>query len=133
MTTVIYQYSYPDGVLERTIDLSTVVVGSGYGQYVKLFESNGNIYFSYNAQPTLMPTTIYQINSNSPFNITQVATIPGLNQGFNSSTNCNTVNFSIDPAPSPSPNISPSPTPSLTPPVSPNVGVNTIYKYLDIL
>jgi hypothetical protein len=132
-TTVIYQYSYPDGALERIIDLSTVVVGSGYGQYVKLFESNGNIYFAYNAQPTLVPSTIYQINPNSPFNITQVATIPGLNQGFNSSTNCNTVNFSIDPAPSPSPNISPSPTPSLTPPVSPNVGVNTIYKYLDIL
>jgi hypothetical protein len=29
--------------------------------------------------------------------------------------------------------MSPTPTPSLTPPVSPNVGVNTIYKYLDIL
>jgi hypothetical protein len=40
---------------------------------------------------------------------------------------------SLTPSPSISPSISPTPTPSLTPPVSPNVGVNTIYKYLDIL
>jgi hypothetical protein len=72
-------------------------------------------------------TGIYKINVNSPYPFTPVWTnIPFGSAGYNSSINCNTV--ALNPAPSP-----PAPTPSLTPPVSPNVGVNSIYKYLDIL
>jgi hypothetical protein len=122
--STIYQYSYPNGTLEGMIDLTPIVVGSGYGQYVKLFETGGNIFFSLNAQPTLTPTNIYQINLNSPYTITSVSSITGLNQGFNSSINCNTVNFNVS-----SPQPSPSPTPSTSPPPA---NFRTIYKYLDI-
>jgi uncharacterized protein (TIGR02145 family) len=119
----IYQYSYPDGALEGTIDLSSQIP-NWQGSYVKLFESGGNIFFALNNPPTLTPTTIYRINLSSPYSISPIVALPGLNQGFNSSINCNTVNFNVS-----SPQPSPSPTPSTSPPPA---NFRTIYKYLDI-
>jgi hypothetical protein len=122
------QYSYPTGTQEVRIDISSVGFTQGVTQSW-LFESNGNLYFGKNNP---FPTSIiYQINLNSPYNITPIYDNSGAySRSYNSSINCNTV--ALIPAP-PAPSLSPTPTPSLTPPVSPNVGVNTIYKYLDIL
>jgi uncharacterized protein (TIGR02145 family) len=122
------QYSYPTGTQEVRIDISSVGFTQGVTQ-VWLFESNGNLYFGKNNP---FPTSIiYQINLNSPYNITPIYDNSGaFSRSYNSSINCNTV--ALNPPP-PAPSLSPTPTPSLTPPVSPNVGVNTIYKYLDIL
>jgi hypothetical protein len=124
------QYSYPDGAIEAEITLPYVApISAGYNQLIGLFESGGNIFLS--KSPVSGNTTdIYQININSPYPITPVWNNISFNSfGYNSSINCNTVALNVPSIPSPSP----SPTPSLTPPVSPNVGVNTIYKYLDIL
>ena len=130
--TWLRQYSYPDGALELEIDLAPYVpFDSTYGNYSNVFESNGNIYFTYALKPNLTTTNVYRIDSNSPYPVTLVGTVPGNTQLWNSSFNCNTTNFTV--APSPTPGLSPTPTPSLTPPLSPNVGINTIYKYLDIL
>ena len=119
------QYSYPDGTLETEVDLSSLGA-IGVNSIFGLFESGGEIFLSQSPIP-INATNIYKININSPYLITPVWTnIPFGSAGYNSSINCNTV--ALNPAPSP-----PAPTPSLTPPVSPNVGVNTIYKYLDIL
>jgi hypothetical protein len=124
--TYLRQFSYPNGALELELNLAPFVPESTtYGELVKLFESNGNIYFAHNGQPTLTPTRIYQVNVNSPYPITLVETLPELTQGWNSSLNCNTVHLNIDPNPSPTP----TPTPS---PSRPSTVFNTIYKYLDI-
>jgi uncharacterized protein (TIGR02145 family) len=120
--TNIYQYSYPNGTLEGIIPLSPIVP-NGIGQYVKLFESNGNIFLAVSLQPTLSPTTIYQINTNSPYTMTSIGIVPGNPLGFNSSLNCNTVHFNITNTPIPSPTPSPS---------APSNAFRTIYKYLDI-
>jgi hypothetical protein len=96
-----------------------------------LFESNGNLYFSkQNPRPT---SIIYQVDLTTQVITTVYSSLGLFGATFNSSTECNTVALNIAPSPQPSPSASPTPTPSLTPPVSPNVGVNTIYKYLDIL
>ena len=121
------QYSYPTGTQEVRIDITSV----GFTQNITqsyLFESNGNLYFSKQfPQPT---SIIYQVNLNTYEITTVYSNLELFGATFNSSTECNTA--VLTPAP-PAPSQSPSPTPSLTPPVSPNVGVNTIYKYLDIL
>jgi uncharacterized protein (TIGR02145 family) len=129
------QYSYPDGALELEVSLNNYLPSSGDGgttYLVALFESgNGKIYAKVAAQTIGAPSITYEVNLNSPYIFTQVwSGIDQRNFYFNSSINCNTV--ALNPAPPP-PSLSPTPTPSLTPPVSPNVGVNTIYKYLDIL
>jgi hypothetical protein len=129
------QYSYPDGALELEVSLNNYLPSSGDGgttYLVALFESgNGKIYAKVAAQTIGAPSITYEVNLNSPYIFTQVwSGIDQRNFYFNSSINCNTV--ALNPAP-PAPSLSPTPTPSLTPPVSPNVGVNTIYKYLDIL
>jgi hypothetical protein len=125
------QYSYPDGAIEAEITLPYVApISAGYNSILGLFESGGEIFLSRSPVP-MTTTEIYKININSPYPITPVWTnISFGSAGYNSSINCNTV--ALNGAP-PAPSSSPSPTPSLTPPVSPNVGVNTIYKYLDIL
>ena len=129
--TYLTQYSYPTGTQEVRVNISSV--GFTPDQTQKwLFESNGNLYFSKNNP---FPTSIiYQVNLNSPYTITPIYDNSGaFYRSYNSSIECNTVALNVAPLPQPSPSVSPSPTPSLTPPVSPNVGVNTIYKYLDIL
>ena len=122
------QYSYPTGIQEVRVNITSIGITQNQNQFY-LFESNGNLYFS--KQYPFPTSIIYQINLNSPYTITQTYNNSGLTgASYNSSTNCNTAVLTpIVASPSPSP----SPTPSLTPPVSPNVGVNTIYKYLDIL
>ncbi len=124
------QYSYPTGIQEVRTDITSLGFTQGVTQWY-LFESNGNLYFSkQNPRPT---SIIYQVNLNT-YAITTVYSSLGLfGATFNSSTECNTATLNVIPPPQPSPSPTPSPTPSLTPPVSPNVGVNTIYKYLDIL
>jgi len=126
------QYSYPDGALEADRLLPTI---TQFDTPCLLFESNGNLYMSVGGVTSALTSIqkIYQVNLNDPYILTQVGVInldnnpSNFNSAtFNSSINCNT--SALSPAPSP-----PAPTPSLTPPVSPNVGVNTIYKYLDIL
>jgi len=115
------QYSYPDGVLELDIDISSVV-SNGQNQQYYLFESNGNLFVSIQfPQPT---STIYSINLNSPYTLTPVYTNINLfGATFNSSINCNTVNLNVSPQPSPTPSPSPS---------APSSAFRTIYKYLDI-
>jgi hypothetical protein len=134
------QYSYPDGALELDISLATYLpspTGSGIAYLVSLFESNnGKLYLKAGASSPLSPflSRMYEINLNSPYILTQVWNDTTWRfQNFNSSINCNTVALNPAQPPAPSSSPSPTPTPSLTPPVSPNVGVNTIYKYLDIL
>jgi uncharacterized protein (TIGR02145 family) len=126
------QYSYPDGALEVDISLASVILQIDTPRH--LFEINGNLYLAVNSiNLGVAVVKIYQIDLNSPYNLTPVWSniiLPGNGSTFNSSINCNTV--ALNPPP-PAPSQSPTPTPSLTPPVSPNVGVNTIYKYLDIL
>jgi hypothetical protein len=80
----------------------------------------------------------FLISAQTPFTQLTV-TGPGGLGGTIMGVDCSTI-ISAGPPPSPgvsqpppAPSLSPTPTPSLTPPVSPNVGVNTIYKYLDIL
>lgn len=129
------QYSYPDGALELDISLAQYLPSSGTPSYlVSLFESNnGKLYLKAGSTAALQ-SKIYEINLNSPYVLTEVwSDVSQRLQNFNSSVNCNTVALNVAPPPPPQPSLSPSPTPSLTPPVSPNVGVNTIYKYLDIL
>lgn len=81
----------------------------------------------------------FLISAATPFTQLTIAGPGGLG-GTVMSVDCSTVipvgpppSPGVSPSNSPSPSLSPTPTPSLTPPVSPNVGVNTIYKYLDIL
>ena len=126
------QYSYPDGALEVDVNISSAIPSVSPPM---IFEVNGNLYISYNIANSagINTANIYQVNLNSPYNLTPVrlnTDLPGDGATFNSSIQCNTV--ALNPPP-PAPSMSPTPTPSLTPPVSPNVGVNTIYKYLDIL
>lgn len=126
------QYSYPNGTLEADINLGSIIPQLDTPRY--LFEVNGNLYIAVNSiNLGAAVVKIYQIDLNSPYNLTPVwlnIELPGDGSTFNSSINCNTAALApIVASPSPSP----TPTPSLTPPVSPNVGVNTIYKYLDIL
>jgi hypothetical protein len=118
--TYLSQYSYPEGVLEADIDISSTVLDTNAQRY--LFESNGNLFVSIQYPP---PTsTIYSININSPYTLTPVYTNMNLfGATFNSSINCNTVNLIVPPIPSPSP------TPSTSPP---STAFRTIYKYLDI-
>jgi hypothetical protein len=118
--TYLSQYSYPEGVLEADIDISSTVLDTNAQRY--LFESNGNLFVSIQYPP---PTsTIYSININSPYTLTPVYTSMNLfGATFNSSINCNTVNLIVPPIPSPSP------TPSTSPP---STAFRTIYKYLDI-
>jgi len=122
------QYSYPTGTQEVRTNITSIGVTSNNNTFY-LFESNGSLYFS--KQFPYPTSIIYQINLNYPYEITEIYDNLNLfGASYNSSTNCNTV--ALNPPP-PEPSMSPTPTPSLTPPVSPNVGVNTIYKYLDIL
>ena len=120
--TYLSQYSYPGGVLEADIDISSTVLATNGQRY--LFESNGNLFVSIQfPDPT---STIYSINLNSPYTLTPVYTNMNLfGASFNSSINCNTVNLNVNPNPSPSP----TPTPS---PSAPSTAFRTIYKYLDI-
>lgn len=80
----------------------------------------------------------FLISAQTPFTQLTV-TGPGGLGGTIMGVDCSTIisaNPPLSPGvsqPPPAPSLSPTPTPSLTPPVSPNVGVNTIYKYLDIL
>lgn len=122
------QYYYPTGTQEVRINITSVGFTPQQTQSW-IFESNGNLYFGKNNP---FPVSfIYQIDLNSPYTITPIYDNSGASsRTYNSSINCNTAALSPI-VPSPSPSITP--TPSLTPPVSPNVGVNTIYKYLDIL
>ena len=117
------QYSYPDGALELDINLSDVIPPySGGIARCKLFESNGNLFLSVLALNNAS-STIYNVNLNSPYNLTFVRTITDnyqVDAWYNSSLNCNTVNLtppSSPPAPSPS---------------APSSAFRTIYKYLDI-
>lgn len=118
--TYLSQYSYPDGILEADIDISSTVLDINAQRY--LFESNGNLFVSIQYPP---PTsTIYSININSPYTLTPVYTNMNLfGATFNSSINCNTVNLNVSPQPSPTPSPSPS---------APSSAFRTIYKYLDI-
>jgi hypothetical protein len=126
------QYSYPDGTLELDIDISSYLPNTTNPHYqLSLFQSNnGKLYLHVWAQNISNTSNIYEINLNYPYNWILLRNDNSQWGGyFNSSLNCNTVALNQPPQPS----MSPTPTPSLTPPVSPNVGVNTIYKYLDIL
>lgn len=118
--TYLSQYSYPGGVLEADIDISSTVLATNGQRY--LFESNGNLFVSIQfPDPT---STIYSINLNSPYTLTPVYTNMNLlGATFNSSINCNTVNLTVPPQPSPTPSPSPS---------APSNAFRTIYKYLDI-
>jgi hypothetical protein len=121
------QYSYPIGTQEVRTDITSIGFTQNVTQFY-LFESNGNLYFSkQNPQPT---SIIYQVDLTTYAITTVYSNLELFGATFNSSIECNTV--ALNPPP-PAPSMSPTPTPSLTPPVSPNVGVNTIYKYLDIL
>jgi len=122
------QYSYPDGTLELDINLSAVIPpydrGIGTAR-CRLFESNGNLFLSVLALNSAS-STIYNVNLNSPYDLTFVRTITDNYQKdawYNSSLNCTTVNLIPPPVPSPSP------TPSTSPPSN---AFRTIYKYLDI-
>jgi len=131
-TYYLSQYSYPDGALELDIDISSYLPNTANIHYQpSLFQSgNGKLYLHLWAQNISNISNIYEINLNPPYNFILVRNDNSQWGGyFNSSLNCNTVALNQPPQPSPSV----TPTPSLTPPVSPNVGVNTIYKYLDIL
>ena len=121
--TYLSQYSYPAGVLEADIDISSTVLATNTQRY--LFESNGNLFVSIQfPNPT---STIYSINLNSPYTLTPVYTNMNLlGATFNSSINCNTVNLNTS---VPIPSLTPTPTPS--PSTSPKA-FRTIYKYLDI-
>jgi hypothetical protein len=128
----IYQYSYPNGVLEGIIPFPQLEPNLT-ACYIDLFESNGNIFCGFAGQNNNLNVKVYQINPNPPYNFTLIGPLqnpPGGNpgvivQGLNSSLNCNTVHFNIDPNPSPTP----TPTPS---PSRPSTDFRTIYKYLDI-
>ena len=119
------QYSYPNGTLELDIDLSSTFPPSDENIYMFLFESNGNLYMSYQNNSILNPPVkIYSINLNSPYNFTLINTFSNpAPPVFNSSLNCNTVNLIVPPQPSPTPSPSPS---------APSSAFRTIYKYLDI-
>jgi uncharacterized protein (TIGR02145 family) len=115
------QYSYPDGILEADIDISSTVLATNAQRY--LFESNGTLFVSIQ-YPFPTSSTIYSININSPYTLTPVYTNMNLfGATFNSSINCNTVNLNVSPQPSPTPSPSPS---------APSSAFRTIYKYLDI-
>ena len=125
----IYQYSYPDGALEGIIPVPQLAP-SFFFAYMRIFESNGNIFFVLNSQDDFNNTRLYQININPPYNFTPIGSIQNpmpypnfVPQGYNSSLNCNTVHFNIPPNPSPTPSPSPS---------APSTAFRTIYKYLDI-
>jgi hypothetical protein len=115
------QYSYPNGVLELDIDISSIVSNTVNTQ-VYVFESNGNLYLSVQFPYPL--STLYVVNLNSPYTLTPIYTDMNLFGAiFNSSINCTTVNLILPPIPSPSPTPSPS---------APSNAFRTIYKYLDI-
>ena len=98
----IYQYSYPNGVLEGIIPIPQLIPNFYFSEF-DLFESNGNIFLAFLNQNNNLNTTIYQINPNPPYNFTLIGPLqnppngnPGvIIQGLNSSLNCNTVHFNI--------------------------------------
>ena len=91
------QYSYPDGTLELDVDLSSTFPPSNDNIYIGLFESNGNLYMSFQNN-SIYPAPlckIYSINLDSPYNLTLINTLEATTSPpvFNSSINCNTVNL----------------------------------------
>lgn len=122
---VLKQYSYPNGVLETEIDLSTIALSSEQ-VFLGLFESGGEIYLAKSFITAPISTALYKISPTSPYPITTVfSNIAQGTKAYNSSINCNTANLNVSPQPSPSP----TPTPSTSPP---SAAFRTIYKYLDI-
>jgi hypothetical protein len=118
---VLRQYSYPNGVLELEINLSSVIPNPPQTT-IELFESGGVIYLT-SCAATGTATQIYRINLTSPYALTLVNTIPFQTKAFNSSINCNTVNLIPPPATSP---------PASPPASPPSNAFKTIYKYLNI-
>ena len=93
------QYSYPDGVLEADISLASVILQLDTPRF--LFEVNGNLYLGLNSiNLGAQVVRIYQIDLNSPYNLTPVwfnIELPGDGSSFNSSINCNTVSLNTQP------------------------------------
>jgi len=89
-TPFLTQYSFPGGVLEVDIDLSSISTETN--TQWELFENGGVIYIA--NQFPFPQSALYSVDLTAPYTIHTVYTLMGIFGGiFNSSPNCNTVNL----------------------------------------